>query len=791
MAVLAAKRLALLLTAGFLQDASVARLDLEGGAHQWLCGEEYLSVGQSNQDCLERLSGAYASQNERCNGHSSCAGASDEAGCDVCAHIFAPARSVPLSDCAVDEHVEVHLTGANSTCGGEAGIYNGLSYCARGADEVHGGDVLQVSLGVESGRTSAVESLRNGTGISHCHEYRSGSFGRVVDRALIKYLYGVKTGCGHVMTKFRTVEPIAVLLSMIDRGKSIRLDAQGNGAPQVTLETECGRTLTVESWRGGTGAFHGREVHSYSLGRFMGEAFIECSISDKIIDGGHVKAQIRVVGPFIVLLAMSDHGEPNWLDVHCDGALQVTLGVESRRIITVESLPSGTGISHCRGRHFDSRGCSMGRTFVKYSDKMSDCEHVMIKVRPADRVTALLAVFDHSKPNWLDAQGFTPFGTGALLGSEFLDTFGDLLRDVFVMRPSGDKRIGCGLVMTKIILNLEPHDYVDRDASGCKVAFMPLDVPPPRGPLFVFGIPFLEKFLTDYDEANEQGGFGIAAHADLKRGAASSLLIEFQPGSAAARSSSPEGQALPGPQLPAMSVQGSFVSVDRRHPRRPSRGLPPQTAPTRPWGAGLTALRADRDVAGVHALEEGDPCERRRATLDLPNGRVGQRGASRQDYSPCRPRLGGLVHVPSQSHSGHVSCHHRPAGVPVGRGPLARGSRGSQSSVSHVVGGGTGSGVVGGTSPFLPDSAGGAASTSSRSTPSVPSSAFCASEGSFMTGRGTSQGNAVQRGGSGANTMQVCGTSQGNAVQRGGSDASTMQVIQVNSAGAARSTAGR
>merc|ERR1719473_814243 len=57
-----------------------------------------------------------------------------------------------------------------------------------------------------------------------------------------------------------------------------------------------------------------------------------------------------------------------------------------------------------------------------------------------------------------------------------------------------------GFVVGSHILNLEPHDYVDRDVSGCDVSFMPLDVPPPQGPLFVFGIPFLQKFFTVYDE---------------------------------------------------------------------------------------------------------------------------------------------------------------------------------------------------------------------------------------------------------------------------------------------------
>jgi len=66
------------------------------------------------------------------------------------------------------------------------------------------------------------------------------------------------------------------------------------------------------------------------------------------------------------------------------------------------------------------------------------------------------------------------------------------------------------------ILNLAPRDYISRSHdSGCSVSLMELDIPPPRGPLFVFGIPFLQKFFTVYDHSNKKVGFAIAQH---KRG---------------------------------------------------------------------------------------------------------------------------------------------------------------------------------------------------------------------------------------------------------------------------------
>jgi len=69
-----------------------------------------------------------------------------------------------------------------------------------------------------------------------------------------------------------------------------------------------------------------------------------------------------------------------------------------------------------------------------------------------------------------------------------------------------------GFIIGNHILNLNPSDYVDKSGSFCDVALMCLDVPPPKGPLFIFGIPFLQKYYTVYDEENLQVGFGVAKH---------------------------------------------------------------------------------------------------------------------------------------------------------------------------------------------------------------------------------------------------------------------------------------
>jgi len=64
------------------------------------------------------------------------------------------------------------------------------------------------------------------------------------------------------------------------------------------------------------------------------------------------------------------------------------------------------------------------------------------------------------------------------------------------------------------ILNLMPDDYMDKSDSGeCDFSLMALDVPPPKGPLFIFGDPFLRRFVTVFDKGSGSGsrvGFGVS-----------------------------------------------------------------------------------------------------------------------------------------------------------------------------------------------------------------------------------------------------------------------------------------
>lgn len=67
-----------------------------------------------------------------------------------------------------------------------------------------------------------------------------------------------------------------------------------------------------------------------------------------------------------------------------------------------------------------------------------------------------------------------------------------------------------GFQIGDTVLNMKPDDYIDQAEGQCNLSLMELDVPPPKGPIFVFGDPFLRRFLTIYDKDGPNVGFAVA-----------------------------------------------------------------------------------------------------------------------------------------------------------------------------------------------------------------------------------------------------------------------------------------
>jgi len=86
-----------------------------------------------------------------------------------------------------------------------------------------------------------------------------------------------------------------------------------------------------------------------------------------------------------------------------------------------------------------------------------------------------------------------------------------------------------GVVVDGYILNLRPQDYVFRSADGgsCRSAFYAMDIPPPKGPIVMLGVPFLTAFYSIYDRESLKIGLALAAHKDVELEDSGKLFVQL------------------------------------------------------------------------------------------------------------------------------------------------------------------------------------------------------------------------------------------------------------------------
>jgi len=118
-----------------------------------------------------------------------------------------------------------------------------------------------------------------------------------------------------------------------------------------------------------------------------------------------------------------------------------------------------------------------------------------------------------------------------------------------------------GFKLGNKVLNLDPEDYMDKGHGNCDFSLMALDVPPPKGPLFIFGDPFLRRFVTIYDKNGPKVGFAVAKHGGMDNMMANQIISDVG-GQAQEGQSSSSAQYTYDPKQVTMNLDSGMMMGD-------------------------------------------------------------------------------------------------------------------------------------------------------------------------------------------------------------------------------------
>merc|ERR1719387_2193808 len=169
-------------------------------------------------------------------------------------------------------------------------------------------------------------------------------------------------------------------------------------------------------------------------------------------------------------------------------------------------------------------------------------------------------------------------GTSMLAGpSDLVDKLSDRVKSKddcsnFVMLPTLGFKIG------DKVLNLSPDDYMDKSPGDCSFSLMALDVPPPKGPLFIFGDPFLRRFVTIYDRSGPRVGFAVAKQGNMDDSQAGSIIATVA-GAAATTQTSPASGGS-NPQAVDVNLDSGMMTGDSHAYDSPAPAPVEAAAPT-------------------------------------------------------------------------------------------------------------------------------------------------------------------------------------------------------------------